>query len=75
MGTLSLISRIIVSKQAVISVEVLQILNRMTDIKLKFTLQSLPFFIEDIIGELLNFLNDTNNKIKELAYTTYKKLP
>jgi hypothetical protein len=45
MGTLSLIARIIVSKQAVISVEVLQIINRMTDIKLKFTLQSLPFFI------------------------------
>lgn len=64
MGTLSLISRIIVSKQAVISIEVLQILNRLTDIKLKFSLQSLPFFIEDIIGELLNFLNDTNNKIK-----------
>jgi len=24
---------------------------------------------------MLNFLNDTNNKIKELAYTTYIKLP
>ena len=31
--------------------------------------------MEDIINELLNFLNDTNSKIKELAYTTYFRLP
>jgi len=27
------------------------------------------------LNELLNFLNDTNKQIKELAYTTYLKLP
>lgn len=31
--------------------------------------------MEDIINELLNFLNDTNSKIKELAYVTYFNLP
>ncbi len=35
----------------------------------------MPFFVEEILGELLNFLNDTNKQIKELAYTTYLKLP
>lgn len=47
----------------------------MTEIPLKFTLQHLPFFVEDIIGALLNFLNDTNSKIKELSYVTYLHLP
>lgn len=35
----------------------------------------MPFFVEQILSELLNFLNDTNKQIKQLAYTTYLKLP
>jgi hypothetical protein len=35
----------------------------------------MPFFVEEILTELLNFLNDTNRQIKELAYSTYLKLP
>ena len=42
---------------------------------IKFTLQHLPYFVEEIMLELLNFLNDTNSKIKELAYMTYLHLP
>ena len=75
MGSLEMLSLIIVSKQAVISIEVLQLLHQMTESKIKFTLQHLPFFVEDIIEELLNFLNDTNSKIKELSYMTYFSLP
>jgi hypothetical protein len=75
MGTFEMLSRIIVSKQAVISIETLQILSKLTEMNIKFTLQHLPFFVEDIILELLNFLNDTNSKIKELSYMTYFNLP
>ena len=35
----------------------------------------MPYFVEEILNELLNFLNDTNKQIKELAYITYLKLP
>ena len=35
----------------------------------------MPFFVEQILSELLKFLNDTNKQIKQLAYTTYLKLP
>lgn len=75
MGVMEMVSRIMTSKQAAISIEALQLLNRLTEIDLKFTLQHLPFFVEDIISSLLNFLNDTNSKIKELAYVTYLHLP
>lgn len=70
-----MLSRIIVSKQAVISIETLQLLSRLTELDIRFSLQHLPFFVEDIILELLNFLNDTNSKIKELSYMTYFNLP
>lgn len=47
----------------------------MTEINIYFTLQHLPFFVEEIIGELLNFFNDTNKNVKELALRTYFLLP
>jgi hypothetical protein len=75
MGTIELISRIITSKQATISLDVIHLINKLADIKIKFTLQHMPFFVEEILNELLNYLNDTNKQIKELAYTTYLKLP
>lgn len=70
-----MLSRIIVSKQAVVSIESLQLLGKLTEMNIKFTLQHLPYFVEEIMLELLNFLNDTNSKIKELAYMTYLHLP
>ena len=70
-----MLSRIIVSKQAVVSIESLQLLGKLTEMNIKFTLQHLPYFVEVIMLELLNFLNDTNSKIKELAYMTYLHLP
>lgn len=45
MGTIELISRIIVSKQATISIDVIHLLNRLADIKVKFSLQHMPFFV------------------------------
>jgi hypothetical protein len=75
MGVFEMLSRIIVSKQAVISIDSLQLLSKLTELNIRFSLQHLPFFVEDIIIELLNFLNDTNSKIKELAYMTYFNLP
>ena len=70
-----MISRIIVSKQAVISIDCLQLLSKLTEMRIRFTLQHLPYFVEEVILEVLNFLNDTNSKIRELAYTTYFQLP
>lgn len=75
MGVIEIISRIIISKQATISLDVISLLNKLADIKIKFTLQHMPFFVEEILSELLNFLSDTNKQIKELSYTTYLKLP
>lgn len=75
MGALELTARIIVAKQAAVTNTVLECLSRIADLNIKFSLQHLPFFMEDIINELLNLLNDTNQKTKELAYTTYLQLP
>lgn len=75
MGTIELLSRVIMSKHTAITLEVINLINRLADVKIKFALQHMPFFVEDILNELLNFLNDTNKQTKELAYTTYLKLP
>lgn len=53
----------------------IHLINRLADLKLRFTLPHLPFFVEEMLTELLNFLNDTNRQVKELAYATYLKLP
>ena len=63
------------SKQAVLSIQVLNALLGLIEVKIQFTLQHLPFFVEEIMQALLNFLNDTNQKVKELAYRVYQSLP
>ena len=75
MAILEIISRIIISKQATISAQSLEILLKLTDIDIQFSLQHLPFFVEEIIAELLHFFNDTNKNVKELALKTYLLLP
>lgn len=75
MATMELLSRIITSKQAALSLEVIHLINRLADLKIRFQLPHLPFFVEEMLTELLNFLNDTNRQIKELTYATYLKLP
>jgi len=75
MAMLEIISRIIISKQATISVQSLEILLKLTEINIQFSLQHLPFFVEEIMVELLNFFNDTNKNVKELALRTYLLLP
>jgi hypothetical protein len=75
MATMELLSRIITSKQAALSLEVIHLINRLADLKIRFLLPHLPFFVEEMLTELLNFLNDTNRQIKELTYATYLKLP
>jgi len=75
MAMFEIISRIIISKQATISVQSLEILLKLTEINIQFSLQHLPFFVEEIMVELLNFFNDTNKNVKELALRTYLLLP
>lgn len=46
MGLLELVSLVVGSRQAAVSLEVIHLLSQLADIRLQFTLQHLPYFVE-----------------------------